>query len=222
MAEISHRRLVDQTYELIKRRIIDGEIKQGSRIEIKSLALEFKVSENPVRSAVTRLVGDGLVHVIPRRGYFAIQLDEKQLEEIHDVRLLLELYAIEKCVANKRGTEGFQEMYEILKKRSTGSKERYRIRESVELDRQLHLQIINNCNNSKVQKLFLEICDLIELCQAIRDQNEQQVYQEHLAILEAVLAGDEEEAKKRLIIHIENAKARNTESLRATRQASLK
>lgn len=218
MAVISNNRLVDQIYELIKSRIIDGEIKQGSRIEVKKLAIEFDVSESPVRSAVDKLVSDELVQVIPRRGYFAIQLDQGKLEEIHDVRLMFELYAIDKCIANKRGREGFQEIYNVLERRSKESKNRKRVEESLELDKRLHLEIIKNCNNNKVQKFFLQIYDLIQLCQSIKDQDDQEVFQEHLAILESLLDGNETEAKKRLIVHLENAKSRNMEALKITCQ----
>lgn len=217
MEVISKKRLVDQIYEVLKKEIINGNIKQGSRINIKKFSEEFGISESPVRSAVNRLVSEGFVQVLPRRGYFAIQLNEKNLEEIHDVRIMLELYAINKCVVNKENRERFEKMYEALKKLSQESKAKKRLQKSLELDKFFHLEIIRDCENSRVQEFFFQIYDFIQLCQSLKDLNEQEVVQEHLAILKSLLEGSKEEAKKKLILHLENAKKRNIETLRRER-----
>jgi DNA-binding GntR family transcriptional regulator len=61
-------RLGHRTYELIKRRLVDGQYAAGERLPVEALRAELGVSKQPVMEALRRLSGDGLVEIIPQVG----------------------------------------------------------------------------------------------------------------------------------------------------------
>ncbi len=65
--------------EEVRRRIFAREIPAGSRIEQVALAKELGMSRIPVREAISALVAEGLVELIPRRGAFVISLTKRDL-----------------------------------------------------------------------------------------------------------------------------------------------
>lgn len=86
--------LRDQVYETLQERISSGHLRPGDRLFEQELAAEFGVSRVPVREAIRMLQSAGLVEVQPRRrGVFVRSLDRQQLEELFDVREVLEALA---------------------------------------------------------------------------------------------------------------------------------
>ncbi len=65
----------------IRRRIFAREIEPGARIEQEPLAEEIGMSKIPVREALSALVAEGLVEIIPRRGAFVVPLSKTDIED---------------------------------------------------------------------------------------------------------------------------------------------
>jgi DNA-binding GntR family transcriptional regulator len=85
---------VDEVYELIRADIMSLRIPPDTRISIDDLARRLGVSQTPIREALSRLEATGLVSKQHFVGYCsAPQLNRKQLDELYEVRLLLEPYA---------------------------------------------------------------------------------------------------------------------------------
>ena len=61
-------------YELLKKKITDGEIAQGETITISDVAAENEMSAIPVREALKRLESEGLVDIVPHKGRFRYRL----------------------------------------------------------------------------------------------------------------------------------------------------
>jgi DNA-binding GntR family transcriptional regulator len=85
-----------QVYQIIKDQICKGIYSPGKWLQEKELANEFRVSRSPVREALRQLASDGLVVEVPHKGVFVKKLTPKDIEDIFDVRLLLESYAIDR------------------------------------------------------------------------------------------------------------------------------
>jgi GntR family transcriptional regulator, gluconate operon transcriptional repressor len=84
------------TYEL-RMRIISGMIESGTILSENKLAADFAVSRSPVREALKILASENIIR-LERMGAVVIGLTEKEIEEIYDVRLLIETFVFERLV----------------------------------------------------------------------------------------------------------------------------
>jgi DNA-binding GntR family transcriptional regulator len=83
----------------IKRRILDWVYPPEHPLVEESLSREFGVSRSPVREALRMLEADGFVRRIPNRGYYVKQVRLQEVADLYEVRLALELFALEKLAA---------------------------------------------------------------------------------------------------------------------------
>jgi DNA-binding GntR family transcriptional regulator len=91
-------RLGDEVYSAIFARIMSLDIAPGVRISVDAMARQLGVSQTPIREALTRLEGEGLVSKTHLVGYSAApQLSARQFAELYELRLLLEPFAARRC-----------------------------------------------------------------------------------------------------------------------------
>ena len=83
-----------RVYEGIKQLILSGKLRPGQKLAERDLGERLKVSRTPIREALTRLVQDGLVESRPQRGHFVREVDAKTVEDLYDLREMLEKHAI--------------------------------------------------------------------------------------------------------------------------------
>ncbi len=81
----------DQVYERLHRDIITCQLAPGEPFDENSMGRRLGVSKTPIRDALGRLRHDGLVQVIPRKGYIVTTLTFRDIQELHDVRQVLEV-----------------------------------------------------------------------------------------------------------------------------------
>jgi DNA-binding GntR family transcriptional regulator len=77
-------------YAQIRARILDGRLAPDQPVSPRSIADELMLGHTPVRSAIQRLVVEGLVKVVPRKGTYVAAPNTNDLREIFEVRLALE------------------------------------------------------------------------------------------------------------------------------------
>lgn len=82
-----------ETLERLRRLILEGSVEPGERLQESELALRFGVSRTPVREALRTLSSEGLVEVLPNRGASVARWSREDLDEIYDLRSMLESYA---------------------------------------------------------------------------------------------------------------------------------
>lgn len=93
------RSLSDQTYEIVRRRILVGAMQPGTAVRQDVIAAELGVSKIPLREALGRLEQDGLLKSFPNRGYVVRDLSTDEASEVFALRLKLEPGAVaEACV----------------------------------------------------------------------------------------------------------------------------
>jgi DNA-binding GntR family transcriptional regulator len=80
-------------YDAIREAILNGRYHPGDRLVESRLAAEFGVSRTRIRDALARLEADHLVSSAPNRGRIVRPLTQRDIEEIYQLRLLLEGYA---------------------------------------------------------------------------------------------------------------------------------
>lgn len=79
--------------EQIREAIVDGRLHPGERLKEEQLARELGISRTPVREALVMLQGEGLVDALPNRGSTVRTYSLRDLEEMYELRELLEGHA---------------------------------------------------------------------------------------------------------------------------------
>ena len=83
--------LAEDVYEAIFNQLMSLKIAPGARITVDNLVKEFNVSQTPIREALGRLEGEGLVLKTHLVGYRAApQITRRRFDELYELRLLLE------------------------------------------------------------------------------------------------------------------------------------
>lgn len=91
MAEIiEHVGLAEKVYEKIKDKILEENLAPNTRLISDQLAEEMGVSRTPVKEALLRLEKEGFVHSVPRSGTYVNRFTPEEMEEIYDIREVLE------------------------------------------------------------------------------------------------------------------------------------
>ena len=90
----------EQVYQIIKEDICNGVYPPGYWLQETDLSAALSVSRSPIREALRQLVADGLVVEYPNRGVFVKEYTQKDIEDIFDLRIILESYAIRRSGQN--------------------------------------------------------------------------------------------------------------------------
>jgi DNA-binding GntR family transcriptional regulator len=91
--EVAHTLVADQVYEVLANDIFTGQLPAGTRLRVRDVAEHVGTSVMPVREAIRQLVKNGLAVSHPHRGARVREFSRRELIQIYDVRLLLELEA---------------------------------------------------------------------------------------------------------------------------------
>src|SRR5829696_4350184 len=106
--------LTERAYERVRRDIISCAIAPGSEISEGQLADQYKLGKAAVRVALTRLAHDGLVRAIPRRGYRVVPVTLQDIQDVFELRLMLEPPAA-RMAAGKVNTEQLKTFDEVCR-----------------------------------------------------------------------------------------------------------
>lgn len=84
--------------EMLRRAILSGELESGSRLVQAELAANLEVSTTPVREALRDLASEGLIRFDPHRGAVVTELRADELEDIYEIRRILEPHAMRQAI----------------------------------------------------------------------------------------------------------------------------
>lgn len=195
--------LVDAIYVTLRDAIIRGDFPAGMRLREIPLATHFDVSTTPVRSALQRLDFEGLVEISPRRGAVVAAVDHRELEDLYELRHLLECHAL--GAAAKRGGHDLTEIDGIIEQgaQAVANSDQARFNEC---DLDFHGQLTALGGNAELQVLAAQTHRRI---QAVRTRHAVELpeqlpvsQQEHEAIVDALRDGEAPIAVKLLRRHI--------------------
>lgn len=186
----------ETAYELIKRGIIHCELQPGSQVTEEQLADSYKVGRAAVRSALKRLYQERLVQLTNRRGYFIAPITLKHVNDIFQMRMLMEPAAARLAAGNVDG--------QLLHRLNELCKAQYKPGdpESAEAflsaNTEFHLAVAEATNNELLYQTLASLFDKVErvhhLGHILHDRNEE-AYHEHHELVEALIAGDGERAE---------------------------
>ena len=205
--------MIDKIYTEIKNRIIRLEYKFNQKFNIQEISQEFGVSQTPIRDALNNLVKDGLVYVKPRVGYFIFDLTKKDLEEIYEVRKMIECFSLEKSI--NLNSQMFKKYYEeALQLRGNISTEKNYDKYNI-LDRAIHLSIVEESQNEQLIKIYMRVYPFVQISQNLDRSSKKSLdeIENIILLLESIINKNTMYAKNILKKHIENSKHIGIESL---------
>ncbi|WP_245463909.1 GntR family transcriptional regulator [Rhizobium sp. NXC24] len=186
--------------------IESGELAPGSVLKQESIAERFGVSRQPVRQALDRLLGSGLVVRRPDRSLAVAILSEGEASELTELRAILEVAALEQSVPlllpsalrkAERLNDGLFAEYDPV-----GIEE---------LDQQFHLTLYSGCENTRLLRTIATLRrESRRAClhQKRGAQERIDFFEEHAAIVAACVRGDVDAAAQHLRHHLTQTTAR--------------
>lgn len=99
--------LSDQVYVSLRDSIRSGRFKSGQALQEVTLAAELGVSRTPVREVLARLASEGLIHA-EGRGYSVPRLSTRDIEDIYELRLMIEPQVLRKVAGRIQGPDQMQ------------------------------------------------------------------------------------------------------------------
>jgi DNA-binding GntR family transcriptional regulator len=192
--------------------VFQGRLRAGQRLVTEELARRFAVSHTPIREALIALAGIGIVDLLPNRGAVVRPVTEKDVHEVCQVRRVLECEATRQACGRIRPADlralvdGIKQLMAVP---ATSAAEF--VQQARALDSRLHDLIADCCGNAflaqelnRLKILFRSFRDVSwEWDEARNDYHRlAEEADEHLAIVEALLAGDAREAARAMARHI--------------------
>ncbi len=196
----------EEAYVQIRDRILSLDLPPGSVVEEARLRQELAIGRTPIREALQRLAHEKLVRSVPHRGTFVTDVNITDLARITEVRVVIEGHA-SRLAAERCGDADRNAMRELL-----GSLKTERIRDQRELmnlDQRIHRQIYRAARNSFLEStleryfnLSLRLWFLILDHEVDHDVRLRQAVDEHVELLEAIVAGDGDRAEATMRRHV--------------------
>jgi len=188
----------------LRRAIVERRYKPGERLVESRLAAELGVSRIPVREAIRVLASEGLVEVADRRGASVARMSRQDVLETIELRALLEGQNA-RLAARRRDAQVQKRITAVLDKGAravaTG-----RFDQLAALNQQFHDELTLASANNVLAELLTRLRDRTEMLFApTKPSRQSQAWDEHAAILRAIVAGDEHVAATLAAHHVTRA-----------------
>ena len=214
--------LVEQVVNAIVSEIVDGKLPSNSRLIQDDLARAYGVSRQPVLQALLLLRSRGLVREAPGRGLIVSPIDPNFVRKLYEVRAMLDGFAAR--LAAERGAgrakiEGPAYLHAGHAAVASGS-----LHEQIEADMKFHAFINELSGNSLIGETTAPHWPYLRrvMGEVLRDdaQMPQVILGEHVAILDAIIAGDGARAEMLSRDHITRAAKIFVQRLQVQQDAS--
>ncbi len=196
--------LASQVFALLKELIISLQLRPGQMISEKEVAEALNASKTPVREAMIRLQGIGLVKIVPKSGTYVTPIQVDRYIEACFARQQLEIGAVRRAATQQNWSTSLK-MQSILQKQvqalEAGQDEAF-----FQLDQALHQTFFDAAGVSGVSTLIrdsqAEVNRMRYLKRLHNIRREGAVIEEHQAIVAAIRSGSADEAEAAMIRHI--------------------
>ena len=198
--------VVESTITAIRSGIREGRFAPGQRLVVADLKTRLGTSAGPVREAIRRLTGEGLVDIVPNRGATVRSLNAREVAEIFELREAVEGFAAE-LAARNIDREDHRALLEAERDRADAAATAAG-RAYIDHNHALHRLIYRIAGNARLtetaEQLTLPIYRLryhrlLDAAHILTSRAE------HDALIAAILAGDELAAARAMRDHIRNS-----------------
>ena len=183
-----------------------GQLAPGSQIVQESLSGSLGVSRVPIREALRVLEGEGQVVHHPNRGYFVADLSVEDLEEVYQIRALLEAQALRQAIPllTKADLDYIESILQDVEKAVSGMK----IAEITEANRRFHFAMYEASNMPRLVRMIRTLWDATDAYRGVyfaTPANLTHMNQEHRLMLQSLKMQDIEKTIDLQAKHRENA-----------------
>ena len=197
----------DGVYEHIRADILSCVLLPGARIFENDLAKRYDVSKSPVRDALLRLQEQGLIEVLPRKGYLIRPISKSDAYDLYEMRLLLEKSSLRRA-CNEASDEDL------------ASLDQFRAVDNGDLvhwvmyNRNFHRRITELSGNSRMARITAEVIDqfdrltFVGVSSAPSETTSEKSVAEHVEIIDALQARDRSKVTKLITKHITKSQKR--------------
>jgi DNA-binding GntR family transcriptional regulator len=210
------RSLQRQIHDQLLGRILRRELEPGERISPPEIAAALGVSITPVRDAVNQMAAEGLVTVTPRRGTVVSPVSIRDIEELYEIRLMIEPDAAELAASRATVEEiaGVQELAERLESGpaggATGVDDLETYLQEIATDAELHAAVVRAAHNQRLDTLYSGLRTHVLIARAVfprlyRGQPHRRG--EHRRVVDAIAAHDGRAAGEAMTAHLRQALA---------------
>jgi DNA-binding GntR family transcriptional regulator len=205
LADVSLRRtsLRDQVLRAIRNGLVTGQFVPGVVYSAAALAAELGVSNSPVREAMLALVDEGLMEVVPNRGYRPVTLSATDTAEINQLRELLEVPAVGLAAEGDISDvyPALENLVGVIEETAAAGD----VAGNLDADREFHLLLAGAAGNLRLASLVGSLRDqarLYNLRQLAESGELRASAAEHRPLLAAVASGDRAEAERLMRAHL--------------------
>jgi DNA-binding GntR family transcriptional regulator len=199
--------LREQAAQVLRANVMSGQLVPGEIYSVATLAEGLGVSATPVREALLDLASTGLVEPIRNRGFRVLVADEADLDEISELRILLEVPGIRRVVERASDEE-------ILALQPTvaaieGASREHDIAAFLVADRDFHVGLLELAGNGRLTRLVAQLRDqtrLMGLSALTEAGNLDASAREHADVLAAVRERDADRAESLMRRHLEHTR----------------
>lgn len=200
--------LAEQVYATLKSEIHDFHLVAGDRFSEAELGNRLGVSRTPVREALFRLRNEGFLDVEPKLGWFVRPIDFAKLEQLYDLRIVLELASVLRLCSRAEDSAELEALKDIwlvpVAERLSDA------RQVGANDEQFHATLVRAAGNDEMARVHWDVTERIRIIRRLdftRQDRIEATYAEHAKILRAVIQRKGDQATLLLKTHIEQSKA---------------
>jgi DNA-binding GntR family transcriptional regulator len=195
----------DLAYERIKQGILALRYPPGEKLSEVRLAAELELGRSPIRSALSRLEGENWVKVFPQSGTFVREVDPLEVEELAELRLLLETHTTRIAAMHISAADLEQLRGEFDALKAKGAEDH--VADFWALDDHFHSTIYRVAGNRRIEEILRNLKDQIRWVRAATATLPGRVKESLLEmdrVLDAMEARDPEAAAEAMSRHIGN------------------
>ena len=206
--------LSENAYQRLRHEILTCILQPGQVVSERELAKKFQVSKTPIREALAQTCYDGLMQRLPGRGYMVSQITVKDIRDLFDLRLILELAAAERAALNPPPN--------LLARLKDMANVSYALEDPeshvmfLKTNRDFHVTLAEAAANRRLSDqlgdLLNDMDRLFYLGLRLRDSSEEMV-REHQEVVDALQNRDVEKVKRVIIQQINTSRDRILEAI---------
>jgi GntR family transcriptional regulator, trigonelline degradation regulator len=196
----------DQAFERLRDAIITGHFPPGARLIERELCEAMGVSRTSIREVLRRLEAEQLIEVEPRRGPIVARLSRKQVQEIYEVRALLEAEVVRRF-ALEASAEDIAELRRIYEKLKV-VREQEDVAGIVSTTRQFSEHMMRIVNHELINDIHQKLIARISVSRVFAISvpgRLQQSAGELAVVMKAIEQRDAESAAQSLMVYVRNA-----------------
>lgn len=190
---VLRRSTVEIVSDELRSAILYGSLLPGAQLAEAELAARLGVSRGPLREAMQRLVQEGLLRSEPHRGLFVITLDEHDVRDVYTTRLAIERAACELIMRENRDTASAA-LTVALQDLVKAARRRDRVAMS-DADHAFHQVLVRSSGSPRLARMAETLLVETRMCLNALQRHYPEpadLVEEHRALVEAIVAGDED------------------------------